>query len=177
MQPVIDLRTLVSEIPDFPRPGILFRDLLPLLADPAAHAEVIRRLVEFATPLQPDIVVGAEARGFLFGPTLACELGCGFAPVRKAGKLPSAAWTESYTLEYGSSALELAHYAIEPGMRVLVHDDLLATGGTAAATVALVDQASAVAVGACFVAELQGLDGRAQLRGLPTIALIEYAGA
>jgi len=130
---VIDLRAHIREIPDFPAPGILFRDLLPLVADPVLHAEVVRRLVAFAAPLRPDVIVGAEARGFLFGPTLAHELGCAFAPARKPGKLPSSAWRQSYALEYGESALELAHYAIEPGMRVLVHDDLLATGGTAGA--------------------------------------------
>ncbi len=174
---MIDLRAHIREIPDFPKPGILFRDLLPLLADPAVHAEVIARLVDFAAPLRPDVIVGAEARGFLFGPTLARELGCGFAPVRKPGKLPSAAWTESYALEYGENALELAHDAIAPGMRALIHDDLLATGGTAAASVALVRKAGAEPIGACFVAELRGLDGRARLGELPIASLVEYEGA
>jgi adenine phosphoribosyltransferase len=128
---VIDLRAHIREIPDFPEPGILFRDLLPLVADPVLHAEVVRRLVEFAVPLQPDVIVGAEARGFLFGPTLAHELGCGFAPARKPGKLPSSAWRQSYALEYGESALELAHYAIKPGMRVL--DTHLGSGSIAIA--------------------------------------------
>ena len=172
-----DLRARIAEIPDFPKPGILFRDLLPLLADPAAHAEVIAQLAAFAEPLRPDVIVGAEARGFLFGPTLAATLGCGFAPARKPGKLPSAAWRESYALEYGENALELAHDAIEPGMRVLIHDDLLATGGTAQATIALVHQASAEPVGACFVAELRGLEGRARLGDLPVLSLVEYEGA
>jgi adenine phosphoribosyltransferase len=172
-----DLRARIVEIPDFPKPGILFRDLLPLLADPAAHAEVIRRLVAFAAPLKPDVVVGAEARGFLFGPTLARELDCSFAPVRKEGRLPGAAWTERYTLEYGDDALELAHHAVEPGMRALIHDDLLATGGTAAACAALLRQAGATPIGACFVAELQGLDGRDRLPGLPVHALVHYEGA
>ena len=174
---MIDLRRHITEIPDFPEPGILFRDLLPLVADPVLHTEVVRRLVEFAAPLQPDVIVGAEARGFLFGPTLAHELGCGFAPARKPGKLPSSAWRQSYALEYGDNALELAHYAIKPGMRVLIHDDLLATGGTAHASISLVRQASAEPVGACFVAELKGLDGRARLKGLPTLSLVEYDGA
>ena len=174
---MIDLRAHITEIPDFPQPGILFRDLLPLVADPVLHAEVVRRLVAFAAPLQPDMIVGAEARGFLFGPTLAHELGCGFAPARKSGKLPSSAWRQTYALEYGDNALELAHYAIQPGMRVLIHDDLLATGGTAHASISLVRQASAEPVGACFVAELKGLDGRARLEGLPTLSLVEYDGA
>lgn len=174
---MIDLRAHIPEIPDFPQPGILFRDLLPLLADAAVHAEVIERLVAFAAPLRPDVVVGAEARGFLFGPTLARELGCGFAPARKPGKLPSSAWRESYALEYGENVLELAHDAVRPGMRALIHDDLLATGGTAAASVALVRQASAAPIGACFVAELKGLAGRTRLEGLPVHALVEYEGA
>lgn len=174
---MLDLRAHISEIPDFPVPGILFRDLLPLLADAAVHAEVIRRLAEFAAPLQPDVIIGAEARGFLFGPTLARELGCGFAPARKPGKLPTGAWRESYALEYGENALELAHGAIAPGSRVLIHDDLLATGGTAAASIALVRQASAEPVGACFVAELQGLAGRSLLGDLPVCSLVTYEGA
>ena len=174
---MIDLRAHIPEIPDFPLPGILFRDLLPLLADPVVHNEVIDRLVAFAEPLRPDVIVAAEARGFLFGPTLARELRCGFAPARKPGKLPSRAWREAYALEYGENVLELAHGALQPGMRALVHDDLLATGGTAAASVALVRQASAEPVGACFVAELKGLDGRARLDGPPVHALVEYEGA
>jgi adenine phosphoribosyltransferase len=173
---VADLRSRIAEIPDFPQPGILFRDLLPLLADPAAHAEVVRQLVAFGEPLHPDVVIAAEARGFLFGTTLAHALGCAFAPARKPGKLPADAWTQSYALEYGENALQLARAAIEPGMRVLIHDDLLATGGTAAATAALARQAGAEPVGACFVAELRGLDGRARLGTLPVCSLVEYAG-
>ena len=172
-----DLRARIAEVPDFPKPGILFRDVLPLLADPTAHAEVIAQFAAFAAPLRPDVIVGAEARGFLFGPTLAAALGCGFAPARKPGKLPSAAWRASYALEYGESALELAHGAIEPGMRALIHDDLLATGGTAEATIALVRQAAAEPVGACFVAELTGLDGRGRLGDLPVCSLVAYEGA
>ena len=174
---MIDLQQRIDEIPDFPRPGILFRDLLPLLADAVVVAEIIERFVAFATPLQPDVVIGAEARGFLFGPTLAYALGCSFAPARKPGKLPGKAWTESYALEYGHNSLELPHTAIEPGMRVLVHDDLLATGGTAAASVAVALPASAGPVGACFVAELCGLAGRERLGQLPVLSLVEYAGA
>ena len=174
---MIDLQQRIDEIPDFPKPGILFRDLLPLLSDAAVVAEIIDRFVAFAAPLKPDVILGAEARGFLFGPTLAHAMGCSFAPARKPGKLPGKAWIESYALEYGQNSLELAHTAIEPGMRVLIHDDLLATGGTAAASVALALQASAVPVGACFVAELCGLAGRERLGALPVHALVEYAGA
>ena len=125
-----DLRARIVEIPDFPKPGILFRDLLPLLADPATHAEVIRRLVAFAAPLEPDVVVGAEARGFLFGPTLARELGCSFAPVRKQGRLPGAAWTERYTLEYGEDALELALALALGAGRVRDHADEVRGGSS-----------------------------------------------
>jgi len=172
-----DLRALIAEIPDFPKAGILFRDLLPILADPAAVRQVVDGLAAFARPLEPDVVVGAEARGFLFGPLLAMELGIGFAPVRKPGKLPGPAHAEDYALEYGEARLELAQEAIRPGQRVLVFDDLLATGGTAAATISLVRRAGAEPVGACFVAELRGLDGRDQLAGLPVHSLVEYEGA
>ncbi len=174
---MVDLRTRIAEIPDFPKPGILFRDLLPLLADPAVVAEVVRRFSAFATPLAPDVVLGAEARGFLFGPTLAHALGCGFAPARKPGKLPGASLREAYALEYGESALELSTEAIRPGQRVLIHDDLLATGGTAAAAIALARRAGADVVGACFIAELAGLEGRRLLGDVPVIALVEYPDA
>ena len=172
-----DLRALLAEIPDFPKPGILFRDLLPILADPAAVRQVVEGLAAFARPLAPEVVVGAEARGFLFGPLLAMELGVGFAPVRKPGKLPGPAHAESYALEYGEGTLHLAEDAIRPGQRALIFDDLLATGGTAAASAALVRRAGAEPVGACFVAELTGLDGRARLEGMPVLSLVEYEGA
>lgn len=172
-----DLRALISEIPDFPKPGILFRDLLPILADPAAVRQVVDGLAAFARPLAPDVVVGAEARGFLFGPLLALELGVGFAPVRKPGKLPGPAHAEAYALEYGEGTLELAVDAVRPGQRALIFDDLLATGGTAAASAALVRRAGAEPVGACFVAELRGLDGRRRLADLPVLSLVEYEGA
>jgi len=172
-----DLRALIAEIPDFPKPGILFRDLLPILADPGAVRQVVEGLTAFARPLAPDVVVGAEARGFLFGPLLAMDLGVGFAPVRKAGKLPGPAHAEAYALEYGESTLELAVDAVRPGARVLLFDDLLATGGTAAASLALIRRAGAEPVGACFVAELRGLAGRAQLGELPVCSLVEYESA
>lgn len=172
-----DLRRVIEEIPDFPQPGILFRDLLPLLADATIAARVIDELAAFAAPLAPDLVVGAEARGFLFGPALALRLGTGFIPARKPGKLPSHAVREEYALEYGTNVLEVHSAAIPAGARVVIHDDLLATGGTAAATVNLVRRLEAEVVGACFVAELRGLDGRALLEGFPVHALVEYEGA
>lgn len=171
-----ELRRAIAEIPDFPQPGILFRDLLPLLADPELAGRVIDALAEFAEPLRPDLVVGAEARGFLFGPALALRLGVGFVPARKPGKLPGAAVREEYALEYGANVLEIHAHAIEPGSRVLLHDDLLATGGTAAATVNLVRRLGAEIIGACFVAELCGLDGRAHLEGIAVRSLVEYPG-
>ena len=172
-----DLRSRILEVADFPKQGILFRDLLPLVSEPKVFQQVIQELSDFAAPLQPSVVLGAEARGFLFGPTLAFALGCGFAPARKPGKLPGAFWSESYALEYGSNTLELAHLAIEPGARVLIHDDLLATGGTAAAAIALLKQAGAEVIGACFVAELKGLAGRSLLGDVPILSLVEYDGA
>ena len=171
---MVDLRSRIAEIPDFPTPGILFRDLLPLLAEPAAHAEVVRLLVEFATPLRPDVVIAAEARGFLFGTTLAHALGCAFAPARKPGKLPSDAWTQAYALEYGENALQLARTAIAPGMRVLIHDDLLATGGTASAAVQLLEKIGAKILEIHFLIELQFLQGRGKLKGYPVKSLITY---
>lgn len=172
-----DLRSVIEEIPDFPKPGILFRDLLPLLADPAVASRVIDGLAAFAAPLEPDLVVGAEARGFLFGPALALRLGAGFVPARKPGKLPNHAVREEYALEYGANVLEVHSAAIPSGARVLIHDDLLATGGTAAATVNLVRRLGAEVVGACFVAELRGLEGRALLGEIPVHALVGYEGA
>jgi adenine phosphoribosyltransferase len=172
-----DLRGLIVEIPDFPRPGILFRDLLPLLAHPDALHRVVEELATFAEPLRPDLILGLEARGFLFGPALAHRLGCGFVPARKAGKLPGEVHAAAYALEYGEDALELSRDAVPAGARVLLHDDLLATGGTAAAGLELARRAGGAPVGACFVAELRGLGGRAVLGELPTAALIAYDGA
>ncbi len=171
-----EVRRAIVEIPDFPQPGILFRDLLPLLADPELAGRVIDALAAFAEPLRPDLVLGAEARGFLFGPALALRLGVGFVPARKPGKLPGVAVREEYALEYGANVLEIHAHAIEPGSRVLLHDDLLATGGTAAAKVNLVRQLGGEVVGACFVAELCGMDGRARLQAIPVQSLVEYPG-
>src|SRR6478609_2264697 len=131
-RPPTALRELIREIPDFPRPGIGFKDITPLLADAAALAEAVRRLADYARPLKVDCVVAAEARGFLLGPALALELGAGFALARKPGKLPYETVSAKYLLEYGSGQLELHTDAVSAGKRVLVHDDLLATGGTAA---------------------------------------------
>lgn len=173
----LDLRDLVRDIPDFPKPGILFRDLTPLMRDPEGWQEVIRRLSGLCDRLQPDLIVGIESRGFIVGTALATAVRLGFVPVRKPGKLPGPAHAEAYALEYGEGTLELAVDAVRPGQRALIFDDLLATGGTAAASAALVRRAGAEPVGACFVAELRGLDGRSRLADLPVLSLVEYEGA
>lgn len=160
---MIDLEARVRAVPDFPTPGILFRDLTPLWADPAALDAAIERLVEVARPLAPDIIVAAEARGWVLGGALARALGIGFAPARKPGRLPAATRREEYALEYGRDALEVHADVFAPGHRVLVHDDLLATGGTARAMCALVEGAGAAVAGCSFVVELNGLGGRAAL--------------
>src|SRR6476619_8325481 len=138
--PPVDLRALIREIPDFPRAGIGFKDITPLLADAGGLAQAVRLLAGYARPLEVDCVVAAEARGFLLGPALALELGAGFVLARKPGKLPYETVSAEYALEYGASELELHTDAVHAGRRVLVHDDLLATGGTAAALCGLVEQ-------------------------------------
>jgi adenine phosphoribosyltransferase len=169
------LRELIREIPDFPRPGIGFKDITPLLADPAGLAESVRSLAERARPLGVDCVVAAEARGFLLGPALALELGAGFVLARKPGKLPYETVSAEYVLEYGASQLELHSDAVRDGARVLVHDDLLATGGTAAALCELVEQLGGNVVGCGFLVELTFLEGRKRLAPREVHALLTYA--
>ena len=170
----VDLRGLVREIPDFPRAGIGFKDITPLLADPAALDAAVRGLAELARPLDAEVVIGAEARGFLLGTALARELGAGFVLARKPGKLPYTTVRAEYLLEYGTDALELHSDAVQPGTRVLVHDDLLATGGTARALVELVEQLEANVVGCAFLIELAFLHGRDRLAGHEVRALVSY---
>jgi adenine phosphoribosyltransferase len=169
-----DLRTLIRDIPDFPRPGIGFKDITPLMADPAGLAESVRRLADLARPLAPDLVIAAEARGFLLGPALALELGAGFVLARKPGKLPYETVSAEYLLEYGSGQLELHTDAVSDGRRILVHDDLLATGGTAAALCELVEQLGGEVVGCSFLIELAFLEGRRRLAGHEVHALLSY---
>ena len=169
-----DLRSLIREIPDFPTAGIGFKDITPLLADAEALAECVRRLADYARPLQVDCVIAAEARGFLLGPALAVELGAGFALARKPGKLPYETVSAEYLLEYGASQLELHTDAVATGKRVLVHDDLLATGGTAAALCELTEQLGGEVVGCGFLIELAFLDGRERLAGHDVHALLTY---
>jgi adenine phosphoribosyltransferase len=170
----VELRDHVRDIPDFPRPGILFRDITPLLLDPAASGEALGRLVAAARPLMPELVVGIEARGLIFGGALAQELGVGFAPARKQGKLPADKVSVSYELEYGLDALELHSDAVADGARVLVHDDLIATGGTARATVDAIERLGGEVVGCSFVIELGLLGGRERLPGHRVDSLIVY---
>jgi adenine phosphoribosyltransferase len=173
-RPPLDLRTLIREIPDFPKPGIGFKDITPLLADPDALAEAVRALAEYARPLQVDCVVAAEARGFLLGPALALELGAGFALARKPGKLPYETVSADYLLEYGEGSLELHTDAVAAGRRVLVHDDLLATGGTAATLCELVEGLGGEVVGCGFLIELAFLPGRERLAPREVHALLSY---
>ncbi len=164
----------IRSIPDFPKQGIVFRDITPVLASPVAFDASVHALAAIARELRPDVVIGAEARGFLFGPAFAREIGIGFAPARKPGKLPHDTVSADYSLEYGADALELHADAIAPGMRVLVHDDLLATGGTARALCKLVEQLGGEVVGCAFLIELAFLGGRAQLEPHDVRALISY---
>jgi len=172
-----DLRGLVREVPDFPSAGIAFKDITPLLADPGALAAAVEGLAADARPLAVDYVIGAEARGFLLGPALALALGAGFVLARKPGKLPHDTVRVDYALEYGEDGLELHADALAPGARVLVHDDLLATGGTAAALCELVEAAGARVVGCNFLVELAHLGGRRRLRGRRVHALLTYEEA
>lgn len=170
----VDLRAAIREIPDFPKPGIGFKDVTTLLADPAALDAAVVGLAEHARMLHPEVVIGAEARGFLLGPALARELGCGFVLARKPGKLPHDTVRAEYLLEYGTDALEVHTDAVTHGARVLVHDDLLATGGTAAALCSLVEQSGGVVAGCAFIIELAFLDGRAALAPHDVHALVRY---
>lgn len=165
---------LIRDIPDFPQPGILFRDITPVLADPEAFGEVVARMAANVQALRPDRIVGIESRGFLLGTPIALQLGVGFAPVRKVGKLPHTCITEQYELEYGTSAVEMHSDAVEPGQRVVIVDDLLATGGTARAAANLVERLGGVVAGCVFLIELSLLPGRAALSGRDVVALIAY---
>lgn len=168
------LAQLIREIPDFPTAGIGFKDITPLLADSGALAEAVAGLAQHARPLHVDCVIAAEARGFLLGPALALQLGAGFVLARKPGKLPHETVSAEYELEYGAGELQLHADAIRPGSRVLVHDDLLATGGTARALCELVERLGGEVAGCGFLIELAFLGGRARLAGRETHALITY---
>ncbi len=169
-----ELKKLIREVPDWPKPGVRFYDLTTLLKDKDGFRTLIDKLCEHYANRQIDLVAGIEARGFIFAPALAYRLGAGFVPVRKPKKLPWKTAQVTYQLEYGTDALEIHRDAAQPGQRVLVCDDLLATGGTAAATVQLVRQLGGIVAGAGFAVELRFLNGRAKLPGLDVFSLIQY---
>jgi adenine phosphoribosyltransferase len=172
--PDLDLRAYIRDIPDFPKPGILFRDITPLLATPIAFREAIERLADAFRNTELEAIVTAEARGFLFAAPLAMELGLGLVPIRKAGKLPYQTHKLSYDLEYGSDSLEMPVDGIRAGDRVLVVDDLLATGGTIEACCQLVERNGAQVTTCVFAIELMGLAGRERIAPRPTFSLIQY---
>lgn len=169
-----DLKRLIREVPDFPKPGILFYDITTLLKDKQGLQEVIDALKDRYRDAGVERVVGVEARGFIFAPALAYALGAGFVPVRKPNKLPAECVRVSYELEYGTDSLEMHKDAIDPGQRVLIVDDLLATGGTAAAVTRLVEQMGSKVAGVGFVVELTFLHGRRKLAGYDVYALLQY---
>jgi len=169
-----DLKKLIREIPDYPKPGILFYDLTTLLKDKNGFRKLVDKLCDHYADRKVDVVVGVEARGFIFAPALAYRLGAGFVPVRKPKKLPGKTAKVSYQLEYGTDSLEIHEDAIRPGQSVIISDDLLATGGTAAATVQLVKALGGTVSGAAFAVELTFLNGRSKLPGLDVFSLIQY---
>ncbi|MGB0009252.1 MAG: adenine phosphoribosyltransferase [Candidatus Sulfotelmatobacter sp.] len=168
------LKQLIREVPDFPKPGILFYDITTLLKDKVGFATLVDRLSEHYVAQKIDLVLGMEARGFIFAPALAYRLNAGFVPVRKVGKLPAATVKFDYALEYGTNSLEMHKDAIQKGQRVLIVDDLLATGGTAEATAKLASMLGAEIAGLGFVVELDFLRGREKLRGYNVMSLLHY---
>ena len=170
----VDLAAKIRDVPDFPKPGIVFKDIMPLLADPEALRAAVERIAEWTEPRKPDLVLGAEARGYITGGALACRLGAGFVAARKPGKLPWRTVAAKYALEYGFDSLEVHADAIQKGQRVLIHDDVLATGGTAKATVELVEQLGGQVVGLPFIIELEFLNGRERLQGHDVFSLLQY---
>lgn len=172
----MELKSLIRDIPDFPQPGILFRDITTLLNNPQGLRHTIDQLTARCTTanLMPDYIVGMESRGFIFAPPLAYHLNAGFVPVRKPGKLPAEVHAVNYDLEYGSDRLEIHQDAIAAGAKVLIVDDLLATGGTAKATAELLGKMQAEVIGFAFVIELLALEGKSQLPEVPLISLVQY---
>jgi adenine phosphoribosyltransferase len=174
MSPAVDLNDYIRAIPDFPKPGILFRDITPLLASPVGLKESVRQLAEHFRGSNVECVAAAEARGFIFAAPLAIELGVGFVPVRKPGKLPFETHAFHYELEYGTDSLEVHIDSFKPGQRVLLVDDLLATGGTMEACCKLVERAGGVVAGCAFVIELVGLAGKNKLTSYDVVSLLKY---
>ncbi len=171
---MIDLKSKIRDVPDFPKKGIVFKDITPLLKDPVALAQAIREMKYHCLGKRIDAIVGIESRGFILGSVLAHELGVGFVPVRKAGKLPWTTIKEEYLLEYGSAALEIHKDAIKEGENVIICDDLLATGGTALATAKLVEKLGGHVSGFLFLVELTFLKGAEKLKNYEVVSLIKY---
>ena len=170
----IDLKERVRDVPDWPEQGVVFRDITPLLRDPEALDQTVRDLAEWGAERRPDVVLGAEARGFILGAAIAREIGCGFVPARRPGKLPPETIGATYALEYGQNTLEVAADAIAGGARVVIHDDVLATGGTVEAIAGLVEQLGGTVIGVNFVIELSFLGGRQRLQQYDLFSLITY---
>ena len=168
------LKDYVTNVPDFPKKGIQFKDITPLIADGQALRYAVKKLSDYARDKEVDIIVGPDARGFIFGTPIAVELGVGFIPVRKPGKLPRETYTETFNLEYDESSLSLHKDDIKAGQRVLIVDDLLATGGTIEATIKLVEKAGGNVVGVAFLIELAALKGRAKIDHYPIFSLLTY---
>ena len=170
----MNLKDYIASIPDYPKEGIVFRDISPLMADGEAYREATKQIVNYAKEKQIDMVVGPEARGFIVGCPVAFELGLGFAPVRKPGKLPREVIEVEYEKEYGMDTLTIHSDAIQPGQRVLITDDLLATGGTIKATIELVEKLGGIVVGCAFLSELEELHGRDKIQGYDILTLMDY---
>ncbi len=170
----MDLKALIRDIPDFPQPGIVFRDVTTLLRDPEGLRYTIDQVAEHCAAMEIDYILGIESRGFIFGMPLAYKMDRGFVPIRKKGKLPAATYSAEYALEYGTDKIEMHQDALEPNSRVLIVDDLIATGGTAAAAASLVEQASCQLAGFAFIIELTFLEGRKNLPDVPIVSLLEY---
>jgi adenine phosphoribosyltransferase len=168
------LKSLIRDVPDWPEPGVVFKDIMPLLRNPEALRELIDVLGDWAAERRPDIVIGAEARGFFVGSAIAYKLGCGFVPARRPGKLPLETISAEYALEYGKNTLELHADAFGDGARVLIHDDVLATGGTARALAELAEQLGGEVVGLQFIIELDFLKGREKIADYDVFSLIHY---
>jgi adenine phosphoribosyltransferase len=168
------MKQIIRDVPDFPTDGILFYDITPILQNPRAFNEVVCSIVECVKPMKPDMIVGVESRGFILGAPVALELGLGFVPVRKKGKLPWQTVQAEYDLEYGTNVVEIHKDAIEPGMRVAIVDDLLATGGTAKAAIQLVEELGGMVAGLSFIIELLFLKGRKSLDSYEVCSLVRY---
>ncbi len=173
---MIDLTKFIRDVPDFPKPGIIFKDITPLLADPQAMAQTVTQLAAPYVDAEIDIVTGVESRGFIFGALVAAELGVSLVPIRKPGKLPYETISVSYELEYGTDTVEVHCDAIKPGQRVLMVDDLLATGGTMAAACELVEKLGGTVAGISFVIDLAFLNGKDKLKGYTVQSLMEVIG-